>query len=110
MKVEYKSEERFPFENRYVWYRKDLSDVPWWKRLFMSNPWRKVYRSYTVCTTHDNTIEDCLKFVFWADEANEIADKYTTVEELEKFLSEEYAKAERMLHKHLKDTFRDWRF
>ena len=76
----------------------------------MSNPWHKVYRSYTVCTTYDYTVNDCLKFRFNADEANEIADKYTTVEELEKFLSEEYVKAERMLHEHLKETFGDWRF
>ena len=110
MKVEYKSEERFPFEYRYVWYRKDLSDIPWSKRLFMCNPWHKVYRSYTVCTTYDYTVNDCLKFRFNADEANEIADKYTTVEELEKFLSEEYVKAERMLHEYLKEIHEDWRF
>ena len=111
MKVQYKSEEKnISFEKRYVWYRKDLSDVPRWKRLFMSNPWRKVYRSYTVCSPHDKTIEDCLQILFNSREANEIADKYTTVEELEKFLSEEYAKAERMLKEHLKETFNDWRF
>lgn len=110
MKVEYKSEEFFPLDKRFVWYRKDLSDVPWWKRLFMSNPWRKVYYSYNFCSRSDNTIEDFLKFWFRADEANEIAEKYKTVEELEKFLSEEYAKAERMLKEHLKETLGDWRF
>ena len=108
MKVEYQSEEFFPFDKRLVWYRKDLSDVPWWKRLFMSNPWHKVYCSYTFYTIHDHTVKDCLKFWFRADEANEIAEKYKTVEELEEFLNEEYAKAERMLKEHLK--LGDWRF
>lgn len=111
MKVEYKSQERFPFESRYVWYRKDLSDVPWWKRMFISNPWRKVYRSFKVCLPDDKTIEDCLQFIFNSREANEIAEKYKTVEELEKFLSEEKRKAETMLlHMHPGEILEDWRF
>ena len=110
MKVQYKSEERVPFEKRYVWYRKDLSDVPWWKRMFIRNPWRKVYCSYNVCVPSDKTIEDCLQVLFNSCEANEIAEKYTTVEELEKFLSEEYVKAEKLLKENLKKTYGDWRF
>ena len=104
MKVQYKSEKSFAFGKRYVWYRKDLSDMPWWKRMFIRNPWRKVYRSYTVC--FPDRVEDCFKVLFDSYDANKIAEKYKTVEELEVFLSEEKSKAERMFH----EAFGDWRF
>ena len=110
MKVEYKTEKILLSSKRYIWYRKDLSDIPWWKRMFISNPWRKVYCSYPVCVQSDKTIEDCLKFLFNSREANEIAEKYKTVEELEKFLNEEKSKAEMMFHEHLNEILEDWRF
>ena len=110
MKAQYKSERSVSFDKRYIWYRKDLSDIPWWRRMFIINPWRKVYCSFKVCFPGDKTVEDCLVFLFNSREANEIAEKYKTVEELEEFLSEEKSKAESMLQEHLKETLDDWRF
>lgn len=110
MKVEYRSEKRYPWDNRRIWYRKDLSDTPWWKKIFIINPWKKVYRSFNTCFPGDTTIEDCLMDLFNFHEANEIAEKYKTVEELEKFLNEEKSKAEKMLKEHLNEQVDGWRF
>ena len=91
MKIQYKSE---PFdeksEKRYLLYRIVPSELSWWKRTF-KNPWRYVYVSRT-----DDDVNDCLRFLFFPKEANEIVSKYDTYEKLIDFLTLEFNKAETM--------------
>ena len=94
MKIQYKSE---PFdvksEKRYLLYRVVPSELSWWKRTF-KNPWRYVYRSFTVIFRTDRDVNDCLCLLFSLKEANEIVSKYDTYEKITYFLTAEFNKAE----------------
>lgn len=99
MKIQYKSK---PFdeksEKRYLLYRIVPSELSWWKRTF-KNPWKYVYRSFTVIFRTDNDINDCLCFIFSPKEADEIASKYDTYEKITDFLSTEFNNAKTRLNK-----------
>lgn len=99
MKVQYKSEKlSIKSDKRYLLYRIDPSELSWWKRKF-KNPWKYAfYKSYNFVMRYDNSINDCLKFLFTAKEAQEFVEKYDTYEKLIDFLETEYKKASNMYH------------
>ena len=99
MKIQYKSKSLvMPSEKRYLLYRIEPSELSWWARIF-KNSWRYVYKSYAYITRYDNEINDCLCFLFTANEAHDIVEKYDTYEKLIDFLTVEYDKALEMYHK-----------
>lgn len=93
MKIQYKSEPLdIKSEKRYLLYRTDPSELSWWKRTF-KNPWRYAYTAYEVVFDSDNSVNDCLRFLFSPKEANEVVTKYDTYEKLIGFLNAKYDKA-----------------
>ena len=93
MKIQYKSEPLgINSEKRYLRYRIEPSELSWWNRTF-KNPWKYVYKSYGVVFRSDKKVNDCLRFLFSAKDAQEIVEKYDTYEKLIDFLNAEYDKA-----------------
>ena len=93
MKIQYKSESLgTKSEKRYLCYRIEPSELSWWDRTF-KNPWKYVYKSYSVVFSSDDEINDCLCFLFSVKDAQEIVEKYDTYEKLIDFLNAEYNKA-----------------
>ena len=96
MKIQYKSQPlSIKSEKRYLLYRIVPSELSWWKRAF-KNPWRYVYVSRTIVLRTDDDVNDCLRFLFFPKEANEIVSKYDTYEKIIDFLTLEFNKAETM--------------
>ena len=96
MKIQYKSEPLdVKSEKRYLCFRIVPSELSWWKRIF-KNPWRYVYNARPVVFGSDNSVHDCLNFLFSLKEANAIASKYDTYEKITDFLASELNKAEAM--------------
>lgn len=113
MKIQYKSQ---PFdtksERRYLFYRIVPSELSWWKRTF-KNPWIRVYTAYSIIVSTDNSVHDCLRFLFSAEEANKIASKYDTYEKITDFLNTEFHKAETRWNKTQKkfvNQNKNWNF
>ena len=93
MKIQYKSQPLdIKSENRYLLYRIDPSELSWWKRTF-KNPWRYAYTAYNNVFRNDNSVDDCLRFLFSPKEATEFIKKYDTYEKLIDFLIKELNKA-----------------
>lgn len=94
MKLQYKSEKWIGVKSvkRYLCYRIEPSELSWWNRTF-KNPWRCVYKSYSIASPLDSEISDCLCFLFSSKEAQEIVEKCDTYEKLLDFLKIEYDKA-----------------
>ena len=87
MKIQYKSQPlSIKSEKRYLLYRIVPSELSWWKRTF-KNPWRYVYVSRTIVLRTDDDVNDCLRFLFFPKEANEIVSKYDTYEKIIDFLT-----------------------
>ncbi len=93
MKIQYKSQPlTIKSEKRYLLYRIEPSELSWWKRAF-KNPWRYAYTAYNNVFYNDNSLDDCLCFLFSSREANEFIEKYDTYEKLIDFLIKELNKA-----------------
>lgn len=101
MKIQYKSKPR-TFEirpdKRYLLFRIDPSELSWWKRTFR-NPWRYAFRSYEFVGSFDTNINDCLRYLFSPEEAEEFVSKYDTYEKIIVFLTTEFNKARDMFYK-----------
>ena len=96
MKVQYKSEPLdVKSEKRYLCFRIVPSELSWWKRIF-KNPWRYAYTTNLIVLSCDNSVHDCLCFLFCPEEANYIASKYYTYEKITEFLASELNKAKAM--------------
>lgn len=109
-KIQYKSKPLdIESEKRYLLYRIDPSELPWWKRVFR-NPWRKVFRSYSVVSESDKCVNDCLCFLFKPNEARDVVDKCGTYGELIEFLHMEYKKASDMYCGFLLKRKDEWDF
>lgn len=93
MKIQYKSQlVDIKSDKRYLLYRIIPTELSWFKRIF-NNPWRYVYTTFNVVFRTDNSINDCLRFLFSEKEANEIISKYDTYEKITDFLTSEFNKA-----------------
>lgn len=113
MKIQYKSRPLcVEFDERDLFYRIDPSELSWWKRTF-KNPWRNVYRSCNFVLDSNTCTKDCLRFLFSAEEANELASKYDTYEKITDFLTAEYNKAVNM-YREVQEKYRKknscWKF
>ena len=96
MKIQYKSEPLdVKYPNRYLRFRIVPSELSWWKRIF-KNPWRYVYSVNSAVFGSDDSVHDCLNFLFSLKEANAIASTYDTYEKITEFLTSELNKAEAM--------------
>lgn len=96
MKIQYESEPLdVKYPNRYLRFRIVPSELSWWKRIF-KNPWRYVYSANSAVFGSDDSVHDCLNFLFSLKEANAIASKYDTYEKITDFLTSELNKAEAM--------------
>lgn len=96
MKIQYKSEPLdVKYPNRYLRFRIVPSELSWWKRIF-KNPWRYVYSANSAVFGSDDSVHDCLNFLFSLKEANAITFKYDTYEKITEFLNSELNKAESM--------------
>ena len=94
MKIQYKSQPLdAKSEKRYLLYRIDPSELSWWKRTF-KNPWRYAYTAYNCVFRTDESVNDCLCFLFSPREANEFVSKYDTYDKIIDFLTAEFNKAE----------------
>jgi hypothetical protein len=93
MKLQYKSKPlEIKSEKRYLLYRVEPSELTWWQRIF-KNPWRYAFTAYNNVLSSDNSVNDCLCYLFDSEEANEFIAEYDTYEKLADFLTEEYNKA-----------------
>lgn len=93
MKIQYKSEPLdVKYPNRYLRFRIVPSELSWWKRIF-KNPWRYVYSANSAVFGSDDSVHDCLNFLFSLKEADAIASKYDTYEKITNFLNTEFNKA-----------------
>ena len=93
MKIQYKSEPLdVKSEKRYLCFRIVPSELSLWKRIF-KNPWRYAYTARPNVFSSDNSVHDCLSFLFYPEKANEIASKYDTYEKITDFLNTEFNKA-----------------
>lgn len=96
MKIQYESEPLdVKYPNRYLRFRIVPSELSWWKRIF-KNPWRYVYSANSAVFGSDDSVHDCLNFLFSLKEANAIASTYDTYEKITEFLTSELNKAESM--------------
>ena len=96
MKIQYKSEPLdVKSETRYLCFRIVPSELSLWKRIF-KNPWRYAYTARPNVFSSDNSVHDCLSFLFYPETANDIASTYDTYEKITEFLTSELNKAEAM--------------
>lgn len=93
MKLQYKSKPlEIKSEKRYLLYRIKPSELSWWQRIF-KNPWRYAFTAYNNVLRTDNSVDDCLRFLFSPREANEFVSKYDTYDKIINVLTAEYNKA-----------------
>ncbi len=98
MKIQYKSQPPgIKSEKRYLLYRINPSELSWWKRTF-KNPWRYAFTSNKFVDSFDNDVNDCLCFLFSADEANDFVLKFDTYDKIINVLTTEYKKAKNMFY------------
>jgi len=112
-KVQYKSEKLgIKSENRYLLYRIEPSELPFFKRLFC-NKWQYVYNCvYTYHTKSSTCIhspEDLIGMLFDYNEAVEFIKSHQTFGELADFLNK-IAKEAKEHYDKISEPYKEWGF